>query len=778
MKLDHLPKNVTKEKLLEFIESQGATTGMVAGTQAFRLCGKDTTNKSPHAFVNYIDSTSCESACSLLNDKQMGGVPIKAKMKTNTSTAGSNPRQPRPSDPRPHVAVPSPPSVDSTNAKATSTIKVELRGAPESELLAAGDQLLNYFSQFGPIKDKPIVRTGDPYHAYVNFSSQDAATKACEKSFANMGSIQLKIKVQRAKPSATSKPCSTPVIQNGKNAGGSHNQLPQPATAATRSCTVKVELRGPLAESITGHDLQTCFEHLVGDGIEDEPRIIKGDPYFAYVNFFSPDAAEKASNKKAIKFKGVNITIKPSTKTKPDYDKLDTEAFTSQDAVVDRLLATFHFDEIKKKIESRFNVTIKAESSASTPLIHVTGIKDNVEQALLQLKSEAAVLKDKIVKKSKTFNCHAIPLMFSSPDLFEKIQEKFCVEFFVLKSPCNYDDPEEKALFVCAKLAHYFKPSAEIIVKADVLSDYFTADHHQKGSCYVPRSITVLCRGLEDSVSASLTELQKKVEESYIERDLKFENDLQAVEMPKVANEYLVHVRKLPGKLSLMGERQYVDMVSIDIKREMSTIRKPLSGAESIGPDWEPQIEKIELKNVPSTSNEWHTIENRFKETLPRSQLKGIQRIQNKWLWEKYAFCRNRMRQKNGEGRVNEKRLFHGPSQTPPDSIYRSEHGFDFRFGAHGLWGKGAYFAVNASYSNSYAYTSGNQRQMFVVFVLTGDSCTIPQDRSLDKPPIKNSSTPERYDSVNGETGSSKVYIVYDHDKSYPAYLITYVYWT
>ena len=31
-----------------------------------------------------------------------------------------------------------------------------------------------------------------------------------------------------------------------------------------------------------------------------------------------------------------------------------------------------------------------------------------------------------------------------------------------------------------------------------------------------------------------------------------------------------------------------------------------------------------------------------------------------------------------------------------------------------------------------------------------------------------------RYDSVSGDTGGSKVYITYDNDKAYPAYLITY----
>ena len=32
----------------------------------------------------------------------------------------------------------------------------------------------------------------------------------------------------------------------------------------------------------------------------------------------------------------------------------------------------------------------------------------------------------------------------------------------------------------------------------------------------------------------------------------------------------------------------------------------------------------------------------------------------------------------------------------------------------------------------------------------------------------------ERYDSVHGKSRGSDIYVVYDHDKAYPAYLITY----
>ena len=53
---------------------------------------------------------------------------------------------------------------------------------------------------------------------------------------------------------------------------------------------------------------------------------------------------------------------------------------------------------------------------------------------------------------------------------------------------------------------------------------------------------------------------------------------------------------------------------------------------------------------------------------------------------------------------VQTKLLFHGTSGTDPKLVYDSEEGLDMRFSNDGMWGRGIYFAVNSSYSNSYAF--------------------------------------------------------------------------
>ena len=180
---------------------------------------------------------------------------------------------------------------------------------------------------------------------------------------------------------------------------------------------------------------------------------------------------------------------------------------------------------------------------------------------------------------------------------------------------------------------------------------------------------------------------------------------------------------------------------------------------------------------------EWCRVDQLFKKTMPPSTIVQITRIQNKWLWERYVFQQKRLGVKNG-GNVNELELFHGTRSNDPKLIYENEDGFDMRCSTQGMWGQANYFAVNASYSHRYAHTtSDGYKEMFLVKVLTGYSCDYHSNAcsSLRKPPMKStgasgevSFTQVQYDTVTGVADGSQVYMTYDNDKAYPAYLIKY----
>ena len=202
-------------------------------------------------------------------------------------------------------------------------------------------------------------------------------------------------------------------------------------------------------------------------------------------------------------------------------------------------------------------------------------------------------------------------------------------------------------------------------------------------------------------------------------------------------------------------------------------------------PEWEKQTEIIEVFAIQPGTAEWNQVEKLFKSTMMNTKVTRIKRIQNKWLWEKYIQHKSRMNRKN-DGRVRERQLFHGTSETQPEKIYQSEEGFDMRFSRIGRWGQANYFAVDAYYSDQYAYKrSDGQREMLLAKVLTGDSYCCKPDSSLRMPPLKYSGRETqlgqvRYDTITGYIRGSQVtvqvYMTYSNDKAYPAYLIRYYY--
>lgn len=197
--------------------------------------------------------------------------------------------------------------------------------------------------------------------------------------------------------------------------------------------------------------------------------------------------------------------------------------------------------------------------------------------------------------------------------------------------------------------------------------------------------------------------------------------------------------------------------------------------------EWDVQTEVVVVQPVCCESKECKDVLSLIHQTLPAAQLIQLDRIQNLWLWEKYNHCRDRMFLKNPESAV-EKDLFHGTSVVPPDQVYLSEHGFDFRLSSRkARWGTGTYFTTCAKYSDKYSHKipGTTRKQLLLAKVLTGQSCVRPQERTLTRPPPKpttqtSSLLSECYDSVQGMISGSDIYVIYDHEKAYPAYTITY----
>ena len=93
------------------------------------------------------------------------------------------------------------------------------------------------------------------------------------------------------------------------------------------------------------------------------------------------------------------------------------------------------------------------------------------------------------------------------------------------------------------------------------------------------------------------------------------------------------------------------------------------------------------------------------------------------------------------------------------------------------MWGKGIYFAQNASYScgaGRYSYPVSQSYNTFEVFfanVIIGNAIELISTTNLMEPPTVNKIC---YDSVKGNTQGSDVYIVYKNVKTYPGLIVKY----
>ena len=226
---------------------------------------------------------------------------------------------------------------------------------------------------------------------------------------------------------------------------------------------------------------------------------------------------------------------------------------------------------------------------------------------------------------------------------------------------------------------------------------------------------------------------------------------------------------------------------------------------------WEPMPTEANGKEIvchvvdlQPSDPEYQEVHTTFTSTMPPAGSAGgnvwtnlvkIQRIQNPALYAQYA-ARKKIMEKENPRIQNERQLFHGCKGEVIQNIYHQ--GFNRSFaGANGkccisryimifilinvvtatVYGEGAYFAVNASYSARQLYSppdANGNRFMFYARVLTGEY-TVGY-RGLKVPPAKDpsKSTVILYDSVVDNQNAPNMYAVFTDAQCYPDYLITF----
>ncbi|CAH3183227.1 unnamed protein product [Porites lobata] len=119
----------------------------------------------------------------------------------------------------------------------------------------------------------------------------------------------------------------------------------------------------------------------------------------------------------------------------------------------------------------------------------------------------------------------------------------------------------------------------------------------------------------------------------------------------------------------------------------------------------------------------------------------------------------------------NERHLFHATSFERLELI--NFHGFkrNQKKKHAKRYGKGVYFARDASKSMLYADPAGEQRYMYIARVLVGHYCQ--GEKEMKAPPPRNS-TGRLYDSAVDKPVDPEIFVIFHDTQCYPEYLITY----
>ena len=158
---------------------------------------------------------------------------------------------------------------------------------------------------------------------------------------------------------------------------------------------------------------------------------------------------------------------------------------------------------------------------------------------------------------------------------------------------------------------------------------------------------------------------------------------------------------------------------------------------------------------------QYDIINKRIRYSYPNSCICWIEEITNDRIQGAYATYKFNIAKK---GAINEVQLFHGTSEDAVNSIVAS--GFNPDYNKASAYGKGTYFAKNASYS--FAYMKPNKQGisfMFLCDVILGTSCIGSPNLIIDT---------TKFDSSVDNLESPTIVVTPHADGAVPRYIIAF----
>ena len=149
-----------------------------------------------------------------------------------------------------------------------------------------------------------------------------------------------------------------------------------------------------------------------------------------------------------------------------------------------------------------------------------------------------------------------------------------------------------------------------------------------------------------------------------------------------------------------------------------------------------------------------------FHQTCPGVIVHLLERVQSPKLWAPYESYRSMMPSDS------ERRLFHGTSHDTVPLIVAGGFNRSFCGKNATVYGEGAYFARDASYSKDYTTpNAAGNRYMFLARVVVGKY-------TLGKPSFK--IPPDGFDSTSNSATLGTLFVVFKDHCAYPEYIISF----
>jgi len=224
-------------------------------------------------------------------------------------------------------------------------------------------------------------------------------------------------------------------------------------------------------------------------------------------------------------------------------------------------------------------------------------------------------------------------------------------------------------------------------------------------------------------------------------------------------------------------------------KDQLASLQKKMGGGEGANvalkpPDtWQAVKDALRPEMVTLGSGaERQQVVDKFMATLGANiTVDSVQRIQNMSMWQSYAVKRQTVLQREKDAAANkgaksESRyervwVFHGTDELTVPKIV--EMGFNRSFCGKNAtaYGKGVYFARDASYSSSKQYSRPNAQNiqhMFLCRVVVGEYCLGKHDQLT--PDVRQGH--QLYDSTVNNMADPILYVTYHDAQAYPEYLV------